>query len=62
MRDSFESQELNVLRWIPGTVNYADAMTKRNLRLNHQLTRMLQSGLWNLDYTHGAKLESARWH
>ena len=61
MRDSFESQELNVLRWIPGTENYADAMTKRNQRLNAKLTRMLQTGLWALDYSHGAKLDSAEW-
>ena len=61
MRDSFESEELNVLRWVPDTVNYADAMTKRNLRLNYGLTRMLQSGIWNLDYTRGAKLDSSQW-
>lgn len=61
MRDSFESQELNVLRWIPGTENYADALTKRSLRINDRLSEMLRTGVWELDFSRGAKLDSAEW-
>ena len=58
MHDSFESQELNFLRWIPGTEKFTDAITKRNQRLNDTFNLMLQTGLWMLDYSRGAKLDS----
>ena len=33
LRNSFEARQLNILRWIPGTENIADALTKRNITL-----------------------------
>ena len=30
IRNSFESGELDVVRWLPGTINVADALTKRS--------------------------------
>ena len=61
MRDSFNSPELNVICWISGSESYADAMTKRNLRINDRLTRMLATGLWDHDFSRGAKLNSSQW-
>ena len=61
MCDSFESQELKVLRRVPKTENYADALTKRNIRINDRLENVLRTGLWQLDFTRGAKLDSAQW-
>lgn len=40
IRDSFESKELNMLRWIQGNVNIADALTKRNPALHKLLNRV----------------------
>lgn len=37
IRDSFESKELNVLRWIPGKYNCTDALTKWNPRMVEEL-------------------------
>lgn len=37
MRESFESGEPNVVRWIPGLANYANALTKRNLEMSPRL-------------------------
>ena len=34
IRDSFETGEIDVLQWIPGTKNVADALTKRNQSTN----------------------------
>lgn len=61
MRISFESQELNAIRWIPGTSNYADALTKRNAPLWKKLNDMLYSGLWDVNTSHGCVLNSEEW-
>ena len=61
MRDSFESRDFSVIRWIPGTENYADALTKRNLRINDRLTQMFRTDLWELYFSRGATLDSAEW-
>lgn len=34
MRDSFESGEIAVMQWIPGKLNLADALTKRNIHMH----------------------------
>lgn len=44
IRNSFESGELNVLRWIPGTENVADVLTKRNLKLYKKLNDICAGG------------------
>lgn len=46
LRNSFESQELDTLRWIPGTSNIADALTKRSMNLYKLLNRMCVEGLF----------------
>lgn len=43
LRDSFEAKELNSVRWIRDSANYADALPKRNLPLSKRLNDMLSS-------------------
>jgi hypothetical protein len=43
IRDSFDSHELQVLRWIPGATNLADAL-KRNLDMYAKLNQVAISG------------------
>lgn len=62
MRDSFESKELNIVRWIPGNQNYGDALTKRNIPLSQKLNTMLASGEWNLNMSHSCQLDSDTWN
>lgn len=45
MRDSFESHDLDVLRWIRGIFNIADRVTKRNAQTWRLLSDVLNSGL-----------------
>lgn len=44
MRDSFESHEISVMQWIPGTKNISDALTKRNLASYLLLNKVMISG------------------
>lgn len=57
IRDSFESRELDVLRWIRGFLNVADALTKRNPDSWRRLNTLLSEGIFNIDLqgssTHG---------
>lgn len=46
MRDSFESSELNVVRWIPGSKNIADALTMHTPNISMELNKWLSSGTW----------------
>ena len=61
LRDSFESQELNVLRWIPGTENIADALTKRNTKLYQTLNKICITGYLLTEIEHGHSLDSSTW-
>lgn len=61
IRASFESQELNVVHWIPGTENYADVLTKRNLPLSKRLNDLLNCGIWDVREVRGAALDSETW-
>lgn len=61
MRDLFESQELNSLRWIPGIMNVADALTKRNLKTSALLNQLLADGRWCVDISDSAYLDSETW-
>lgn len=58
IRTLFESQELIAVRWIPGTANYAEALTKRNASLSKQLNRMLREGIWQVQEVNGCILDS----
>ena len=44
IRDFFQSKELSRLRWIPGKVNIADALTKRNPVMHRLLNRIANDG------------------
>lgn len=61
IRNSFESQELDTLRWIPGKCNIADALTKRSVNLYKLLNRMCVEGLFLVDLDTGHALDSATW-
>lgn len=61
MRDSFESKQLNVVRWIPGPSNFADALTKRNIIMFKGLNDMLSHGVGNVDLSEGCRLDSDSW-
>ena len=49
VRNSFESKELIVVRWISGPTNFADALTKRNLHLFKELNKVCCEGYLNLN-------------
>lgn len=61
MRDSFDSKQLNVVRWIPGIHNFADALTKRNAAISRRLNMMLVFGRWDLDLGLSSRLDSDKW-
>lgn len=61
MRNSFESQELNSMRWIPGLINLADSLTKRNVKTYAILNDLLSKGVINIDLESGYALDSETW-
>ena len=61
IRNSFESGELDVLRWIPGTSNIADALTKRNLELYRIVNDMFTTGRFMVDYSFSLAQDSKLW-
>lgn len=61
IRNSFESGELDVLRWIPGTENVADALTKRNLQLYKKLNKMCAEGRLTVDLSRGYTVDGDTW-
>jgi len=44
MRDSFEVGEIGIMQWIPGRVNLADALTKRNVDMYGKLNEVMRTG------------------
>lgn len=61
MRNSFESNELECMRWIPGKLNVADALTKRSAALIITLNEICSSGYLDLDIDVGYSVDSALW-
>lgn len=61
MSNSFESQELNSMRWIPGNINPPDSLTKRNLKTYRILNYLLSKGVINIDLESGYALDSETW-
>lgn len=59
IRDSFEAGDMDVLRWIPGIYNVADALTKRNLVLWKKLSQMSTTGRLDPKLLCGQLLHSA---
>lgn len=62
MSDAFESRELNVVRWVPGEMNYADALTERSPVLIERLNAMLLTGRLDLELERTSCLDSEEWH
>lgn len=61
IRNSFESGKLDVLRWIPGTENVADALTKRNNALYRKLNEICVSGWLSVDLSLGYAVDIDAW-
>lgn len=61
IRNSFEASELDILRWIPGTENIADALTKRNMKLYRKLNEMCAKGYLNVELSRGYTVDSETW-
>jgi len=61
IRNSFESKELDVLRWIPGNINIADALTKRNIAMHRLLNKVAVDGSLCIDVDNGYELDSETW-
>lgn len=49
IRNSFDSQELDSMRWIPGSKNPADALTKRTPETTKLLDELVSTGIMCLD-------------
>ena len=61
MRNSFDSKELDFMRWIPGTDNPADALTKRNLSTYTVLNNIASTGMMCIDLNSGYCVDSTTW-
>lgn len=48
IRDSFKSEELDILRWIQGFANIADALTKHNPKSNRLIAHVFFTGMLDL--------------
>lgn len=48
MRESFEEGEIATMQWIPGKLNLADALTKRNLEMYGKLNQVMVNGKLDL--------------
>ena len=61
IRDSFEAGDVNVIRWIPGVDNVADALTKLNFTLWRRLNTMCRTGQLDPKIAQGYSLDSENW-
>lgn len=61
IRDSFESGELDTLKWVQGIANIADALTKRNTTMHRTLNRIASTGRLVLPTHNSFELNSAEW-
>lgn len=59
IRASFELTDHNFVRWIPGIVNVADALTKQYQPLSMKHNRMLGTGILALNDERGVELDLA---
>ena len=44
IRNSYESREIRTIQWIPGSLNLADGLTKRNTVAYKRLNEVIRSG------------------
>lgn len=49
MRASLELHDLNVIHWVPGVLNLAEALNKRNEGILKQSNEMQERGVFNFD-------------
>lgn len=61
IRDSFEAGDVNIIRWVPGTSNIADALTKRNPLLWRMLNDISATGELDVKLLHGHALDGTDW-
>lgn len=61
IRDSFENQDIDTLKWVQGKCNIADALTKRNPEIHRLLNRIATSGRLKLPSHQEFSLDSERW-
>lgn len=61
IRNSFETNELERMRWISGTINIADAVTKKSTTLFITLNNICSSGYLEMDFEAGYSIDSAAW-
>lgn len=53
MRNSFDLQELDYTKWLPGTSNHAGALTKRNPNTSKIISELVSSGVMCIDRQSG---------
>ena len=58
LRESFERKDIDIMRWISGKSNPADALTKRNPSTGSLLNEMTSTGRLCVDYTLGSAATS----
>lgn len=61
LRNSFEAEETEIMRWIPGPLNIADALTKLNVSMFQMLDRVCASGYLRLDFQTSRMVDSHDW-
>jgi hypothetical protein len=62
LRDSFGAAEIQILRWIPGSSNLSDPLTKRSSSPSVQLNNVCQSGLLSQNFLDdGVIVDSRNW-
>lgn len=61
IRDSFDSPDIDVLRWVQGPANIADAMNKRSTHSHRLLNRVMSTGIFSLPKHMHFGLESENW-
>ena len=61
IRDSFESQDIDVLRWVQGHANISDALTKFDVNSFALLNRIARSGRLRLPNHQHVQLDSSVW-
>lgn len=61
IRDSFESGDIDVLRWVQGSANIADGLTKRDANAHKMLNRILRTGSITLPKHRSFTLDRKTW-
>ena len=61
IRNSFDSHELNHMRWIAGNENPSDALTKRNIKTWRLLNEILANGVLCTNVESGYAVDSELW-